>query len=136
MPLSLSRTFVVSRAESLAGSPGTVAFSVYTYSLLHICYHTNVIHLTKLHVRNDNNVVGDLKVGIEECLTPTLCVNLLYLHVCVSESGREENRFRLRLNTLIPWAISQVAEWCWRLEAPERAQAPPRSPLTFNPLTT
>lgn len=32
VPLSLSRTFVVSRAESLAGSPGTVAFSVYTYT--------------------------------------------------------------------------------------------------------
>lgn len=33
VPLSLSRTFVVSRAESLAGSPGTVAFSVFARSL-------------------------------------------------------------------------------------------------------
>lgn len=40
VPLSLSRTFVVSRAESLAGSPGTVAFSVDTYTHLH---HANVI---------------------------------------------------------------------------------------------
>lgn len=64
--------------------------------------------------------------------------HVLYIHACGSERqrAREENRFGLRVNTLVPWAISQVAEWCWRLEAPERTQAPPRSPLTFNPPTT
>lgn len=40
VPLSLSRTFVVSRAESLAGSPGTVAFSV---SHPHIYQHAVVL---------------------------------------------------------------------------------------------
>lgn len=90
-------------------------------------------------------------------LTNILCLNLhkchhsWSMHVCLSinatrsgnlcvKKGKEkveiEKQTQTGLNTLISWAISQVAEWCWRLEAPEWKQAPPLLPLTFNPLTT
>lgn len=41
VPLSLSRTFVVSRAESLAGSPGTTLVSSPFYSFIWIIFFTS-----------------------------------------------------------------------------------------------
>lgn len=72
VPLSLSRTFVVSRAESLAGSPGTVAYSLFPF--LHTHIFTSGTALMSFH-----KLIPCESLSCIDCLTRMLSINV---HEC------------------------------------------------------